>query len=933
MRKSLLIVSSLALTTGLLSAGAGAQDKGIQSLTPKSGWSVARFDNDPNNKYCALSRQYDNGLILTLGRNATEEYSLAIDFQAAKLNTEKAYGLTLQPSQGQIRAYEMLPASERAMVVRLGYDDSFFKALESSGVLKAELDGTNYEFSTPDFASGRADLDNCLEGLRGKSPTKVAKGFSAEKVTDAPPIKEVPAQTQEVVVKPPVVEKPKVETKVAEAAAAAPRKPVIIEKVEQKVAEQPIAETKPMPAPTVKVVKEILTEEPVKPEPVKKVAEVSRSQPPAKSIEITRVEPPKTAPVKTEVVEQKKADAPPQKLVSKKTEMAPATIRSNNDALLKRAGISKDPSVSVTPSPPKASVRQTSLQKEQRDALEQLKAENERLGKALQAQVAKPETKAVDRSDEVAALQSQIAKLQSDLTAAKTSTGPIDAKLKADAEKLRLENEQLKLAMKEAQKTPVSKMVSEEPAVDTKLVKQLEDLKAENTRLSAALQGQEKKLASFDASSPEAEKDLAEMRKKLAEMEEENKKLYLDARDARSQIDTAAIETGNQALKKIREYERKLEAAQIDNLALSKEIEGLRRKQEDVRLSEVAGDWDLEKATKRYNEAEREIKRLGMLLEQQRVAHRQERGELEQMLFDPAVTEQEQRRRLTELELQLAAAERELQAAGKRLPERPNIRPTIPRSPVEERVAVSSLTPAPAASVQRENLEIQRLENKVARQNQQLQAYARQQTRAEPSAALPLSPSPAIRPVAERPVSVSARPAPMPEVTPIAAAPVQRFEPALVARQPVAPPPQQQQIVAGGDFDQNQLQQLLRQSGLPLSGSVSQQSPGQYRWSAGRLVGQAQVVPRGQVGSIDQFAQSYIARAKQSCGGDFASLPSESRGAGTTYEIACISPTRSTSSSVVFTQKGNDLIAIAHESSADDMDSAMDARDRVAASL
>ena len=64
----------------------------------------------------------------------------------------------------------------------------------------------------------------------------------------------------------------------------------------------------------------------------------------------------------------------------------------------------------------------------------------------------------------------------------------------------------------------------------------------------------------------------------------------------------------------------------------------------------------LKKATMRYNEAEREIKRLGMLLEQQRTIHRQEKVELEQMLFDPAVTEEKQRQRLSELETRLAMA-------------------------------------------------------------------------------------------------------------------------------------------------------------------------------------------------------------------------------------------------------------------------------------
>jgi len=58
-----------------------------------------------------------------------------------------------------------------------------------------------------------------------------------------------------------------------------------------------------------------------------------------------------------------------------------------------------------------------------------------------------------------------------------------------------------------------------------------------------------------------------------------------------------------------------------------------------------------------------------------------------------------------------------------------------------------------------------------------------------------------------------------------------------------------------------------------------------------------------------------------------------SDGQSRAFEIACIGPSRSTSSSVIFKQKGSDVVAISHEASAENMDMAMDARDRIASGL
>src|SRR5690606_8720613 len=108
----------------ILGSGVAVQ---AASIEPRGGWAVTKVaeTNISGGAYCTLARQYANGVIISIGRNASEEYSLAIDFQDDKLTLNKNYPLVLKAGN-QTRSLDLMPASKRAMVVRLGWDDSFF---------------------------------------------------------------------------------------------------------------------------------------------------------------------------------------------------------------------------------------------------------------------------------------------------------------------------------------------------------------------------------------------------------------------------------------------------------------------------------------------------------------------------------------------------------------------------------------------------------------------------------------------------------------------------------------------------------------------------------------------------------------------------------------------------------------------------------------
>ncbi len=170
---SLLSVSALAL----LAAAGAAHAQAPSVLQPKGGWSVTKMDAASNGAgpYCALARQYDKNIIFTLGRNMTDEYSLAVDFQKEQMNPDTAYKLTLSPGAGQQRAFNLMPLSERAMVIRLGWDESFFKALDTSRMLRVGIGDVDYSFNMPDIAAGQKDLQNCIDGLKDSAKTAAAE--------------------------------------------------------------------------------------------------------------------------------------------------------------------------------------------------------------------------------------------------------------------------------------------------------------------------------------------------------------------------------------------------------------------------------------------------------------------------------------------------------------------------------------------------------------------------------------------------------------------------------------------------------------------------------------------------------------------------------------------------------------------------------------
>lgn len=121
---------------------------------------------------------------------------------------------------------------------------------------------------------------------------------------------------------------------------------------------------------------------------------------------------------------------------------------------------------------------------------------------------------------------------------------------------------------------------------------------------------------------------------------------------------------------KISELESLVTRLERENVALNEELKASLKESEDERLSISSENWNLERATMRFNEAERQIKRLGQQLEGERAKCEMERKDLETQLFDPQITGQQQLARLAELEKQISGQQQKLEDQRRHYEER-----------------------------------------------------------------------------------------------------------------------------------------------------------------------------------------------------------------------------------------------------------------------
>jgi hypothetical protein len=110
--------------------------------------------------------------------------------------------------------------------------------------------------------------------------------------------------------------------------------------------------------------------------------------------------------------------------------------------------------------------------------------------------------------------------------------------------------------------------------------------------------------------------------------------------------------------------------------SLNQRLSSLEKENELLKTASVGestfetADWNLEKATMRFQEAERQLKDMGQKLQKERAQCKLEKQELEAMLFDPQITQERQIAELAALEDENARLQEEIVSQRMRYEER-----------------------------------------------------------------------------------------------------------------------------------------------------------------------------------------------------------------------------------------------------------------------
>lgn len=239
-----------------------------------------------------------------------------------------------------------------------------------------------------------------------------------------------------------------------------------------------------------------------------------------------------------------------------------------------------------------------------------------------------------------------------------TQCAAADPKAGAEISVLREENTRLKADIA-AQKTAMVQLEMQAKASEDKAnVANANEAKAHEAK------AEEAKVASVDNAV------VARMQSRIDELVSQNSKLQADLLSAKAAAAAPVTADGSISLSQLRSIETQLHSVEQERDALRAQIDKMGENQENDLLKLSGSDWNLEQATRRYNEAEREIRRLGSQLEQSRSRCAAEKKEIEYMLFDPAIATQQQISKLMTLESEVnvtkeALAQKDQEVSGR----------------------------------------------------------------------------------------------------------------------------------------------------------------------------------------------------------------------------------------------------------------------------
>jgi hypothetical protein len=227
----------------------------------------------------------------------------------------------------------------------------------------------------------------------------------------------------------------------------------------------------------------------------------------------------------------------------------------------------------------------------------------------------------------------------------------------SEINKLKEENAKLKRVINEQRQTFEDRIGQNEGAILTELRQKINSLEQENSKLK----NQPTPNQSIEVDLTKALSDNKKLQDKLIELEKNNQSLLASSKNNVSSDEDLALIQKNKGL------ESQLDNLMADNKNLRDQVEKLQKSVEKKQIDYSGGNWDLEQVTRRYQESQREVQRLGNLLQGKDSQCTAEKKEIESLLFDPAIADKAQIALVNSLELKVKETEDKLKSADEEL--------------------------------------------------------------------------------------------------------------------------------------------------------------------------------------------------------------------------------------------------------------------------
>lgn len=659
----------------------GAMTRSLAAVyDAKTDWSV---QSDAGADYCSASQGFTDKAYVTFAQRNDQSLSLAVDFQKKTFEAGKSYKFKVK-SGNSSRSFTLEPSSGNAVVFPLGADKSFMQELSNTKILSLGVNGEEYNFSLRDVDGLVGGLGTCvakLDGVNVVEKKALPKEKKAPKRSEADKLRAENIRLSNLLKEQRRLSDAKLSSVTSHAPSEEARERVYVLEKENETLKEKLSSLSKLES-DLKTVETLKTEIELIQSEKKTLKEgLAKANSQILTLESEKVSA-DSSKVDASILDALKIDLSTQKELISSLQNEKITLATElSSAKQALSGVQSKVSLNSQKETQQVITLQTQLE-EANQRLADLKSALE----LSKTEVSRLESLQNSESTDLASLQADRDGLMQKL--AEKEEALLEKSNKIDALQTQLMTAKEQAVEKQGGAADVASLEqiigdlkSDIGAKDTEIASLKAEVLEANRKEDPVDSDQQDVVASLEARSLEKDVLISSLEKEKADLLEKLSDQMAQVKIAQKSLEKdSALE--NEEYKFLdRRYKTTLmdlEAIKSENISLEDQIELLEKEIVSLKSSESKialasnASWDLEKATRRYQEAQREITGLGRLIEQKDQQCDLEKQDIEKLLFDPEIADNEQRATLARLEQDIKEKNRIITTLEQQIKARPS---------------------------------------------------------------------------------------------------------------------------------------------------------------------------------------------------------------------------------------------------------------------